>query len=429
MPQENRFYSDEAQEVLGKMPSWIIRWGVSVIFIIFAGIFIGSYFIKFPQILTAPITITSTNPPSDLIAKSNGRIESILCKEGELVAKGDVVAYLHTTAAYNDICCIEKKLELLDDTTFLFLSKEYKMGEMQNSFSEFRNYCVDYLYYIKAKDISLRIELLLEQVEKYGIYLTQQKEQRDILSQDLEITRKGVKRDSLLLGFEAITVSDFDRSTQTLLQKRSSLLGFDASITNAELTVLKMQQQLTELRMQHNNEIAQHTRLISESKWRLLAQIKQWKSQYVLTAPIDGKLTFTKYWSKNQNVIMGDVVSTVLPVDSVVVIGLMTIPSAGFGKVALGQVVNVKLNGYPYQEYGVLKGSIVRISSVPIVLSDVEGYIAEINFPNGLQSTYKEQLKFIQKMDGTGDIITKEMRLIERLIRPMKALFDRAEGN
>ena len=425
MPQENRFYSDEAQEVLGKIPSWIIRWGVSVIFIIFAGIVIGSYFMKFPQVLTAPITITSTNPPSDLIAKSNGRIESILWKEGELVAKGDVVAYLHTTAAYNDICCIEKELELLNDTTFSFLSKEYKMGEMQNGFSEFRNYCVDYLHYIKAKDISLRIKLLQVQIEKYGIYLTQQKEQRGILSQDLELTRKDLKRDSLLLGFKAITPSDFDRSTQALLQKKSSLLGFDASITNAELNVLKMQQQLTELRMQHNNEIAQHTRLITESKWRLLAQIKQWKSQYVLTAPIDGKLTFTKYWSKNQNVIAGDVVSTVLPVDSVIVIGLMTIPSSGFGKVALGQVVNVKLNGYPYQEYGVLKGTIVRISSVP----DENGYIAEINFLNGLQSTYKEQLKFIQKMDGTGDIITKDMRLIERFIQPMKALFDRAEGN
>ena len=425
MPQENRFYSEEAQEVLGLMPSWIIRWGVSVIFIIFAGIFTGSYFIKFPQILTAPITMTSTNPPSDLIAKSNGRIESILCKEGEFVTKGDVVAYLHTTADYNDICCIEKELALLDDMTFLFLSKEYNIGDMQNSFSEFRSYCVDYLHDIKAENISLRIELLLEQIEKYGVYLKQQREQREILSQDLDIARKSVYRDSLLLGYEAITLSDFDRSIQALLQKRSSLLGFDASITNSELNVLKMQQQLTELHMQHNNEIAQHTRLINESKWRLLAQIKQWKLQYVLTAPIDGKLTFTKYWSKNQNVIMGDVVSTVLPIDSVVVIGLMTIPSSGFGKVELGQVVNVKLNGYPYQEYGVLKGSIVRISSVP----DVDGYIAEINFPNGLQSTYKEQLRFIQKMDGTGDIITKDMRLIERLIRPMKALFDRAEGN
>ena len=425
MPEENRFYSEEAQEVLGKMPSWIIRWGVSVIFIIFAGIFIGSYFIKIPQILTAPITITSTNPPSDLIAKSNGRIENILRKEGELVAKGEVVAYLHTTANYNDICSIEKELELSDDTIYSFLSKEYNMGEMQNSFSEYRNYCVDYLHYIKAKNISLRIELLLEQIEKYGIYLKQQKGQREILSQDLDIERRSLKRDSLLLSYEAITLTDLDRSTQTLLHKRSSLLGFDASITNAELSVLKMQQQLTELRMQHNNETAQHTRLISESRWRLLAQIKLWKSKYVLTAPINGKLTFTKYWSKNQNVITGDVVSTVLPVDSVEVIGLMTIPSSGFGRVDLGQVVNIKLNGYPYQEYGVLKGSIVRLSSVP----DVDGYIAEINFPQGLLSTYKEQFKFIQKMDGTGDIITKDTRLLERLIRPMRSLFDRAGGN
>ena len=177
--------------------------------------------------------------------------------------------------------------------------------------------------------------------------------------------------------------------------------------------------------MRYNNDITQHKRLISESKWRLIAQIKQWKSQDILTAPVAGRLTFTKFWNENQNVTIGDVVSIIVQIDSLQVLGLMTIPSSGFGKVDIGQVVNVKLKGYPYQEHGVLKGSIARLSSVP----DVDGYIAWIRFPHGLQSTYKEEFKLIQKMDGTGDIITKDLRLIERFIKPMKSLYDRAEGN
>ena len=189
MPQDDRLYSDEAQEVLSKILSWIIRWGVSVIFIIFAGIIIGSYFIKFPQVLTAPITITTTNPPSDLIAKLNGRIDSILCEEGDIVAVGDVIAYLSTTADYNDIIYIEEELESLNDTIVSFLQKKYRMVEMQTSFSEFRNYCID---------------LLLEQIAKYGIYLNQQRAQRDILAVDLEIQYRSVRKDSLLLSHDAI---------------------------------------------------------------------------------------------------------------------------------------------------------------------------------------------------------------------------------
>ena len=32
MPQDSNFYSEEAQEILGKIPLWIIRWGITLIF-------------------------------------------------------------------------------------------------------------------------------------------------------------------------------------------------------------------------------------------------------------------------------------------------------------------------------------------------------------------------------------------------------------
>ena len=63
------FYSEEAQAILGRAPSWVVRWGVTVVFCILAGIVLGCYFIKYPQTVTAPISITTINPPSDLAAR------------------------------------------------------------------------------------------------------------------------------------------------------------------------------------------------------------------------------------------------------------------------------------------------------------------------------------------------------------------------
>ena len=72
-------------------------------------------------------------------------------------------------------------------------------------------------------------------------------------------------------------------------------------------------------------------------------------------------------------------------------------------------------------EYGMLKGVIRSISLVP----DSRGYIAEIELSNGMSSSYhRENLKFIQQLDGTAEIITKEMRLITRLINPLRAFLD-----
>lgn len=73
------FYSEEAQAILGRAPSWVVRWGVTVVFCILAGIIAGCYFIRYPQTVTAPISITTINPPSDLAASETGPAACGIC--------------------------------------------------------------------------------------------------------------------------------------------------------------------------------------------------------------------------------------------------------------------------------------------------------------------------------------------------------------
>ena len=46
MPQREHFYSEEAQAILGKAPSWVVRWGITVLSVILALIVLGCYVIK-----------------------------------------------------------------------------------------------------------------------------------------------------------------------------------------------------------------------------------------------------------------------------------------------------------------------------------------------------------------------------------------------
>ena len=100
----------------------------------------------------------------------------------------------------------------------------------------------------------------------------------------------------------------------------------------------------------------------------------------------------------------------------------MLVPSDNFGEVKLKQSVNVKLNGYPYLKYGILKGEIRSISSVP---DEKNLYNVEVIFPKGLITTYNRQLNLIQKMDGSGQILTSNKRLIERILEPLQEIFTR----
>lgn len=67
-----------------------------------------------------------------------------------------------------------------------------------------------------------------------------------------------------------------------------------------------------------------------------------------------------------------------------------------------------------------LRGIIRNISSVP---DAGNGYIIDVTFPDGMITTYKKKIDLIQKMDGMAQIVTEDMKLIDRFVQPVRALF------
>lgn len=89
-------------------------------------------------------------------------------------------------------------------------------------------------------------------------------------------------------------------------------------------------------------------------------------------------------------------------------------------KVNPGQTVNVRLSGFPYLEYGIIKGIVSNIITVPEIGHDGNiYYVVEIEFPNGLVTTYEKTIPIIHGIDGVAEIITKDRSLIMSLIAPL----------
>ena len=185
--------------------------------------------------------------------------------------------------------------------------------------------------------------------------------------------------------------------------------------------MINQERSLLGLQEQHHANIKQFEMDILNDIRMLKNEFKAWKDNYLLTSPIDGKVTLTKFWSENHVVTAGERLATVVPGDSSVVICRAVVPSAGIGKVEKGQPVHVKLAGYPYMEHGMLTGTVSAVSLVP----EEQGYIVGITLSEGMISSYSEQLKLVQEMDGTAEIITKEMRLIYRFINPLKMIVNK----
>lgn len=78
-------------------------------------------------------------------------------------------------------------------------------------------------------------------------------------------------------------------------------------------------------------------------------------------------------------------------------------------------------------EFGVLRGVIRLLSVVPEQVQTQNGaaivYYAEVLFPQGMKTSYNRELLMIQQMDGSAEIVTEDLRLIERFIQPIISLF------
>ena len=430
MPELNEaeLHSEEIQDLMGFIPNGIIRWGLTVFFVILLGIIIGSYFFRSPEIIIAPMVLTTKNPPVRLLSKSTGNIERLFVKEGQSLEQGSVVALINNPTNYKDFLLMKEGLAAIPDTASwdwqvqtVELSSILTLGELQSSYSSFLKNLNNFRHYLAQNLIPKKIELLKQQIAKQREYYQIQQRQEEIQSKDLDLSKKSFSRDSLLFKKKTTSESEYEKARQALLVKKSSSIGFEAALKNSESTILQMLQSGVELQMQHEKELAQFRLDLDESKQNIENLVHQWEEKYLVTSPVNGKISFTSVWSENQEVKSGELIGTVIPEGDLTIIAQATIPTTGFGRVEVGQRVNIKLAGFPYMQFGMLKGRIRTISLVP----DEKGYIAEIELVEGMTSSYKEHLKFIQQMNGTAEIVTKDLRLIYRFINPLRAIFDK----
>ena len=112
----------------------------------------------------------------------------------------------------------------------------------------------------------------------------------------------------------------------------------------------------------------------------------------------------------------------ILPAETSSFIAKLKTPSQNLGKVRIGQTVNIKLLNYPDYEFGVLKGKVNHISEI----SNKDGfYTIDVSLPKKLITSYNKEIEFKQEMRGTAEIVTEDLRLIQRFFYQFNKIIKR----
>ncbi len=417
--------SDEVQDILGMVPSWIVSWGTVVIFITVLVILAGSWLFRYPDIKRADITVTTENPPATLMAKADGQIESLFVHDSQFVEMNTHLAVIENPADYTDVISLEYDIEELrtiipdfDRDEYIEMDNNYTLGEIQPAYAEFIKSYQDYYNFLELDYYALKIASLEEEIRQYELYYERLEGQSRILRQQYALAERQFDRDSTLYADSVFTDVEYEKSESNRNEKEYNYEESRVNMSSTEIEISRLGQEKQDLQLKAIEEKQQQQRDLLAAFEKLNAEIGFWEQNYLLKAPIAGVVSFTRYWSETQNVRKGDKVLTVIPAEQGEIIGKIDLPVEGSGKVKPGQRVNIKFTNFPHLEYGMVRGIIRSISLVP----DDREYSVEVYLPDGLVTYYGIDIPFNQEMLGRAEIITDDRRLMERIISPVRSI-------
>lgn len=422
--------SEEVQEIMGTPPRWIVRWGVVVITGVVLVLLLGSYYYKYPDILLARVTIVSQNPPVSIIARSDGKLVEIFVNDKQKVKAGELLGIIENPANYADVYRLMNFLDSIGgmfvqpgDFVTLDLNRTYNLGQNHALYSSMVSLLRDYKTFVLYNPYDQRIKSLEKEVAGYQVLINRVRDQIGSLKEDYILASNQYHRDSMLHVNGVRSEVETEQSKQAMLKQLNT---YQEAMKNLANTQLIMDQKKLQIEEQKTLKTENENKLLASIKEKydnLVNQLIAWEQAFVLKTPIDGQVTFTNFWTKNQFVSEGNTVFTVVPEVEQEIIGKARVPVAGAGKVETGQRVNIKLDNFPYLEFGLLEGEVAGLSMVPVSSEQGSYYTAEIKLKNQLTTNTGRRLPFNQEMQGYAEIITKDRRLIERLVEPLVAIY------
>lgn len=415
--------SDEVQEIMSKVPNWMIRWGITLIFVIVLLFLFLSWLIKYPDVVQGKATFSTQKPAIRLVAKANGEIDYISVKNNSAVSKGSIIATVGNNGSptgknYLIAVCqgIEKDLENFE---FPPISDSAELGNIHQNYVNLKNAVLEYQLFLKTDPTPFEIANIQEQIHNQTILRSVNYQQLNTAKKQLKRMTEKFETDQELYQKGIISKIKLQEGETQMIQAENNVGNLKkSSIQNSiAITDLKKQRQQRLFEVEKQKSTLKHA--IQLQKETIENSIEQWGKEFQIIAPIKGKLTYLENVSNHQFVEAGKELFAVVP-ENQDYIGYLKVPKSGYGKVKKGQRVRVQLDKYPHYEFGQLDGKVTAISLLP----NKEEYQITFKLTNGLISSYGKQFEYTPEMTGTADVITEDVRLIQRVFNKFKKVFD-----
>jgi HlyD family secretion protein len=418
---------EDVQEILGTPPAWIVRWGTVVIVLGVAILFWVGWVVKYPDIMTAQVNVTTAIPPITVVARTTGYVAKQFKHDNDTVKSGDLLVVMQSTARYEDVMKLEQSLLELDSLTPSVVDAylpdvTLQLGDLQLAYSNFVQILKELQFKKEENFDAATVTQYENQIRNIQKLIKTERDKISTANKNLELAQTRFKEKQKLYIQNVISRNELEdakkeeyRYEQDIKNIRSTIEQLNGQILQVEKSILDVKQATKE---------TGSTKYISlvEAMSQLRTAIHKWKQTFLIIAPSDGKISyFNAYWTENQNIREGEAVLAIVPPShGAGIVGIVEMPFGVSGKVQAGQTVLLKFDSYPFQRHGLVEG---LVQSKALMPRDNKTVAVRVALPNGLKTTKGDLIKFDQQMLGTAEIITEDRRFIERLFDKLLSVF------
>lgn len=412
---------EEIQYLLGNPPGWMMRFGLSTMAVLLALLLALSYFVQYPDVVTAKVVLTTANPPIRILAGSSQRVAALQVADRQAVQKGQTLAVLENTADWRDVLRLEQWLAL-PATGSGRLPEGLKLGELQHEWSTLCQHWKDFDYFTSDPGGREKIAQLRQQITQLQEMTFNLQNQRQTQQAAFDLAAKDLQRQRILHENNIISDLEFEKTEAAFLQQKRQLENAAAALIQNRMEIRRTESQITDLGKSSRDSRNDKDLTIAEDLQRLRSAVAAWKQQFLVEAPVAGMVSLTKVWSAQQPIAAGEEVLAVVPLDgsegATRVIGKATTPVANSGMISSGMQAIIRLDGFPARQFGAIEATVTNISLLP----QKEEYLLDLALPPSLTTTYHKPIPFRQEMTGSVRIVTENKRILERIFNHLQDL-------
>lgn len=402
------------EDIVGAVPGWISRAASAHLLFLVVGLGALFWFVKYPEVVRAPIAITAETPPAPVYSRQAGQLKFWI-KENAEVSAGQILGEITGSA---DAASVIALRDAIRAGNAMGRSDWGNLGELQADYSSLME-AVQQLRAYNAGDVSglaraadaHRLDVLMRVREET-------KKKNALSAEVLELAQQALRRDQLLYEQKLLPLKDLEPRKQRVIE-------LEGEKKAADLAMLNMEGEIASLRvgLEKSSRVEQIDReglenRVARELATLESRIAQWTETHLLLSPVRGRVVFHKYWSDYQHVGAEQEVLVVWPASNRIV-GKALADVSSAGRMRPGQRVLIRVAEYPFQEFGTLEG---RVASLAKNEQD-EKYVVTVSFPRGLVTSRGRKLTRGQGMAGSAEIITEDVRLFQRVFYQFRGLF------